>query len=87
MLASAIGAEGDDFSLQRLIDAVSRTGAFSQGLSWSFFEDQTPHQTPSPEPFPDNLVSDDPAIAALKGEYTPFFHIKAERHFPKSLFN
>lgn len=75
MLASAIGLEEGDTSLQRMMDAVNRTDAFSHDLSWSFFEDQAAHhQTLSPEPFPVHVVSDDPAVTFLKGEYNFFFY-------------
>lgn len=72
MLASAIGLEENDSSFQRLLEAVNRTEAFVRDPSWSFFGDKTPQQAPSPEPFPDGLVSDDPAFKALKGEYASF---------------
>lgn len=73
ILASAIGLEENESSFQRLLDAVSRTDTFSHDLSCSFFEEQAHHQTPLPEPFPNDVVSDAPAVKILKGEYIPFY--------------
>ncbi|KAK2760296.1 hypothetical protein FQN54_002364 [Arachnomyces sp. PD_36] len=76
MLASAMGVEEGDSGFQRLVDAVNRTGALSHDQSWSFFEDKANCQPTTPEPFPDNVVSDDPAIAALKVPSEPRDHIR-----------